>query len=142
MTPNFYYGRGTPPAWAEGYVGIPFVERGRDRAGLDCWGLAMLVLAERFGKKSVPDFLDKYHGTRDKSLPAIFVEAIKRWQPVPSPEPGDVVVLKIGGKPWHVGVVIGRNLMLTIDRGTSSVIERIDSARWKGRVDGYYRWVE
>lgn len=126
--------------WAERYVGIPFVERGRSREGLDCWGLALLVLAEQFRLQNLPDFLDRYAGTRDKALPSVFAEGLRQWQPVLAPAPGDIVVLKIGGKPWHVGVVIARNLMLTIDRGTASVIERLDSLRWSGRIEGYYRW--
>lgn len=38
-----------PPAWADAYVGLPWKNGGRARDGLDCWGLARLVAAERFG---------------------------------------------------------------------------------------------
>lgn len=31
------------------FVGLPFKRMGRDRDGLDCWGLTRLVLAERAG---------------------------------------------------------------------------------------------
>lgn len=129
------------PAWAEAYVGLPFCEFGRTRSGVDCWGLAQMVLAEHFRKRNLPDFLGRYAGVKDKALPALFEDSLKAWQRVVDPAPGDIVVLNIGGKPWHVGVVIVRNRMLTIDRSTASVIERLDSLRWVGRIGGYYRWV-
>lgn len=48
-----------PPAWCADYIGVPFLERGRDRAGCDCWGLVRLVLAERFGV-AVPSYAGDY----------------------------------------------------------------------------------
>ena len=33
----------------ESYIGIPFVELGRDRKGLDCLGLLLLIFSEKLG---------------------------------------------------------------------------------------------
>jgi uncharacterized protein YijF (DUF1287 family) len=59
---------------------------------------------------------------------------------VPEPVAGDIVVLRLNGRPWHVGLMVDKCVMLTIDRGTSSCLERLDSPRWKGRLDGFYRY--
>ncbi len=62
------------PAWAAGYIGIPFRERGRDRAGCDCWGLVRLVLGERFGV-AVPSYAGDYESVKDYRRLAELVEA-------------------------------------------------------------------
>lgn len=42
-------------AWANDYVGIPYVVNGRDRTGLDCWGLLILAFREQRGIE-LPDW--------------------------------------------------------------------------------------
>lgn len=150
--------RRQPPIWTVDYIGLPFAELGRDRTGLDCWGLARLVLAERFGLGALPDFRGQYRTTRDRQLADVFRAEMARWQPVADSQPGggsgpgihagsphwgvlpgDVVVLRIGGAPAHVGVVVAPGWMLTIDRKTASHLDRLDSLRWRGRIEGYFR---
>lgn len=42
--------------WINDYVGVPYVENGRDRAdGWDCWGLVLVVYRERLGLE-LPDW--------------------------------------------------------------------------------------
>lgn len=127
------------PAWCGAFVGLPFVDHGRDRAGVDCWGLAKLALEEHFGIGGLPDFTSQYRHARDRALHEVFACEIERWQRVEIPAPGDVVVLRYAGRPMHVGLVVAPGLMLTVDRGTASCVERLDSHRWLGRIEGYYR---
>lgn len=129
-----------PPAWAARYIGIRFVDAGRTPVeGLDCWGLALLVLREQAGCAGLPDFRTSYATSRDRHLPEIFRTEMKCWVRVETPALFDVAVLRIGGKPRHVGVMVARHRMLTIDRATSSCLERIDGPRWSGRLEGFYR---
>ncbi len=37
--------REDPIAWVSGYVGVPWLDRGRTADGADSWGLVRLVLA-------------------------------------------------------------------------------------------------
>jgi cell wall-associated NlpC family hydrolase len=65
-----------PPAWAAEYIGIPFLERGRGRAGCDCWGLVRLVLAERFGIE-LPSHADDYETVKDHGRLVELIQAGK-----------------------------------------------------------------
>jgi cell wall-associated NlpC family hydrolase len=127
-------------AWTSHYVGLPYQDCGRSRAGLDCWGLVRLALEEVFCVRGLPDFAGEYSRSRDRAIPEIFTQELRRWRQVPEPVAGDIVVLRLNGRPWHVGLMVDKCVMLTIDRGTSSCLERLDSPRWKGRLDGFYRY--
>jgi len=128
------------PSWTLNYLGLPFEECGRARDGLDCWGLVRLALVEVFKLEGLPDFAGQYSRSRDRTVPEIFAQELKRWRQVTEPTAGDIIVLRLSGRPWHVGLMVNRDVMLTIDRGTCSVLERVDSPRWHGRLDGYYRY--
>ena len=141
------------PAWAARYIGLPFVENGRDRAGLDCWGLLRLVYAERYGIY-LPSHHDGYSGTQDRPGVAAVLEAELsgggNWRPVvghPMPaagvgvEIGDAMLFRAGaGDLWHVGMAIARGRMLHARRGSDSCIERCDDGIWSPRSQGVYRF--
>jgi cell wall-associated NlpC family hydrolase len=132
-----------PPAWAAEYVGIPFAERGRSRAGVDCWGLARLLLAERYGV-DVPSYVGDYRSPLDRDEVATLItgEIPEAWQAVPSaPRPGDVALLRVAGRPLHVGVLVAPPWFLHVMEGRETVLERLDSPQWARRVLGVYRHV-
>lgn len=125
--------------WANAYVGIPFRERGRDRSGLDCWGLVRLVLHEQRGME-LPSFGDLY-ATDGREI-ADLIEAHKGiGAPIPkgTEVPFDLALCRMpyGGElvPWHVGVVVERGKLLHVARYLrSSVVDRYDEAHRLGRL--------
>ena len=131
------------PDWCAQYIGLPFVEGGRDRSGLDCYGLLRLVINERFAG-SVPEYEGiAWHAGDDKNLLASLMdERVRLWLPVRigDEHPGDGVLLRVMGRPIHVGVVVARGWMLHIEKNCDSLIERYaGGSRWERRVLGFYR---
>ncbi len=130
------------PIWAGRYIGLPFKGHGRDRAGLDCWGLVRLVMAEQFGI-ALPSHVQEYERTTQVEKIAVLIEReAQKWKIVPAGEEtcGDVIVLRVRGRPMHVGLVLGDRQMLHIERGIDSVIERYNGPHWAERIAGFYRY--
>lgn len=128
------------------YIGIPFLDHGRDRAGCDCWGLMHLVYAEQMGIYGMPDLGDDYS---DAYARGEVSEAIEKttaeewnfdvtnglWQPL------DAMIFSRGGVEAHVGMYVRPNEMLHVVRGAAASIERYDLVRWKRRLTRVFRHV-
>ena len=100
---------------AEGMIGIPFRDGGRDasvKGGLDCWGVVLEYYRRRFGVE-LPD---------PASLDPDTCEAapVFRWfEPIPvgHAQEGDVLRFAFdGGKGRHIGVKIGRDQVLHVSK--------------------------
>lgn len=130
------------PFWAGHYIGLPFIDHGRDRSGLDCWGLVRLIMAEQFGF-ALPSYATEYQRTTQVGkIGALIEHESSKWKKIASDAEscGDVIVLRFRGKPMHVGMVLGDKHMLHIEFGINSVIERYSGARWADRISGFYRY--
>lgn len=125
------------------YVGIPFRERGRDRAaGLDCWGLVRLVLLDCLGVE-LPAF-DTVHSFQTEAIrDAAAAEVVSgRWVPVPAAEMAALdVALFDGGA--HCGLICNPfgPAFLHTQPGRSSCIERLTGTLWARRLAGIHRLV-
>jgi cell wall-associated NlpC family hydrolase len=129
------------PFWAGRYIGLPFRDHGRDRDGLDCWGLVRLVMAEQFGL-ALPSFSTEYDRATDKTrISRLIAREASAWRAVRRGEEAlaDVVVLRLQGQPLHVGLVLGDCQMLHVERGIDSAIEKYTGPRWAERIYGIYR---
>lgn len=129
--------------WIGDYVGLPFAERGRDRAGVDCWGLVCLVYRECLAR-DLPSYDDRY-ATLDPAerahRDALIAEGRARFEAV---EPGaerafDLALFASGGHAAHIGVVVEPGRMLHVQRGGASVVEDYRRPAWARRLVGFWR---
>jgi cell wall-associated NlpC family hydrolase len=124
------------------FVGIPWKDKGRDSSGCDCWGLVRIVYQEILGI-NLPNYGEDYSNLADKKeLAALIGKGASLWKEVKEGEEEvlDLVLLRQSGLPIHVGVVIGRGLMLHVPTEQSSTIVSYRGLLYKKRVDSFYRY--
>lgn len=125
--------------WVNDYIGIAYKEKGRDRdTGLDCWGLVRLIQREQFGNE-LPSFVEQQSSDPEK-LQEIFATQREGWIAVDEYKVGDVVLFRMLGYEMHVGTYIGENKFIHVREGFDSVVERLDSGKWKSRKVGVFRY--
>lgn len=132
------------PEWAASFVGLPYKPGGRDRAGVDCWGLCALVWREHFGA-ALPDYSGPiwHPGVNHADIgPAAMEHATAAFAPVEAGQEraGDGILIRMRGCPMHVGLVVAPSLMLHIEEGADACIERYDRMTWQRRILGFYRF--
>ena len=131
--------------WAERYVGLPWLPMGRDRHGVDCWGLVRLVLWEQRGiKLPMWDTVDPSDGGAIADTVAGSV-ATDTWHPVQVVVEFDFALMRapvaINGRTFsaliHVGIVAPGQSILHVQEGDSAVLQPI--AALHHRIAGFYR---
>lgn len=121
------------------YLGLPYAPWGRDRAGLDCWGLVRLVYREQLGIV-LPSYADTQPEPQERQeLAAIIRGNMGRWRPVASPADGDVHLFSVGGHPVHVAIGIGARQMMHVQEGGVVLLQAATDRPWSGRRVGIYR---
>lgn len=129
------------------YVGLPYRDKGRGPDAWDCWGGVRYYL-QREHALLLPDYADAYTSAVDGDSVAAAVGAglVTDWREVTKPRPGDLVILRIGKRPWHCAVMVDARRFLHWPppiRGVQqlSCIERLDSPQWNRRIVGFHRHV-
>lgn len=120
------------------FLGLPFADKGRGPA-YDCWGLVRHYLWHATGVL-LPDYGHLYathedHGQVTDGIKAGLVEG---WTKSVKPVLNGLVIFKIAGQPWHIGVVVSRDRFLHIPPGETSCTERFADPRWINRIEGFY----
>jgi cell wall-associated NlpC family hydrolase len=119
------------------YLGIPYAADGRDRPGLDCWGLVRLVYRESLGID-----LPAWDTVTDADAPAVHMamaQEARCWIAVSEPQAGDVVLLRRFGRPGHCGIVIGGGRFLHVEPGGHASAPSLTDPREARRIEGFYR---
>ena len=129
------------------YIGIPFVDYGRDEDGCDCWGLAKMVFMDIHGTE-LPDYQISAYEV-DDIIDTMSIDKDKFYKEInyknSEMEIGDLVALSIHPKYPdminHVGIFIGRDLFIHTQSSTGCIISSICNIIWSQRIKGVYRWV-
>jgi hypothetical protein len=129
------------PNWWNDYVGIPYAEKGRDRDGLDCWGLVRLVYQDHFNI-ALPSLTEDYDAKDYARIEELMATRREGWSKTEVVRSGDLVLMRLFGAETHVGVVTTPGYFLHTREGQDVAIERMDSATWKHRITGIYRYTE
>lgn len=129
-------------SWSNKYVGIPYVDMGRNHAGCDCWGLARLVYAEQLDA-TLPDYAGGYASAEEQAEVASLIggeTAGAVWVPVSIPQSFDLLLYRHGRHNSHIGIFVAPGLMLHMATDDQSKLERTDAGRWPARRVGVYRY--
>jgi len=131
-------------SFAAGYVGLPYRAGGRDRDGVDCWGLVRLVYAEclqidlpLYGEVAATDYRSvarQIAGDRDTGP----------WRPVTEPRAFDVAIMRHGASQLicHVGVMIDARRVLHVERFKNTCTEAANHPLIAPRITGWRRHAE
>ena len=116
-------------------IGVPFQDGGRDKNGLDCWGLVMLLL-KRQGYDGICDYdisascLSDIHDAMERQR--------RTWRKLEAPVPGCVILLANGctARANHVGIVVDESHFIHSYAKTGVCLSTL--RRWQAHILGYY----
>ena len=123
------------------YLNIPYKHLGRDRKGLDCYGLLLLYYKEILGYE-IKDWY--YEENWSKKGQNFFLEKYKDFHfvRVNVPIKNDVVLFCMDIHcpiPNHLSIVVeAPNVALSAEKSGVCLID-INRPIWKRRIQGYYR---
>ena len=121
------------------YIGLQYLDNGRTKDGVDCWGLARLFYKDEFDI-DLPSYSQDYIGGTDPHIKEAIALYKNNWEQNTAPNLGDLCLFNILGEPMHVGIFIGDNKFLHCRRGSDSVIESLNNIKWKNRFLGFYNY--
>lgn len=118
------------------YIGIPYLTCGRDRNGIDCFGLVQLIYREQLGIE-LPEPLPYIDIPKNQAMSArSMVKDYRKRSGLY--QPFDVLLLEVWRWPAHCGVVLENNWMLHSLKGHDSVMEKYDGLKWGHRHAGAF----
>lgn len=134
-------GGSAPPAWSNGFLGIPALDHGRDRAGCDCWGLACIVFRETLDV-TLPDYLGYGSVEEHAEIEALIqgAQTSPLWHHVTGhADSFDIAVFRRGRFATHLGIVVRHGLMLHMAARSHSQLADYRHGPWAHRFLGHWR---
>ena len=137
--------------WYNKYVGWRFKLLGRAPGNVDCWGLVIQVMREEKGLE-LPEYERDYEAANLREKLRKGSEVIRKeiirggYSEVTDTmhQPFDLVAIKTGRLPLHVGIVTRHGRMLHIDVGVDACI--VDYlgvlSPYSNIIEGVYRHAE
>ncbi len=98
------------------FLQVPYVDGGRDWAGLDCWGIVRLARSALFGKPLLESFghiLNKGCEAHHQAMTDVYHQLKDQYQEVLA-KPGAIACCFKGGVLIHVGVVVSDGGMVKV----------------------------
>lgn len=129
--------------WSSKYLGLPWKIGGRDRDGIDCYGLVAMIYRDELGIE-IDSLTGAYASEDERALIASVVAGQKdagAWVPV---EPGheqefDCVMFRYAGHESHIGVVVEKGRMIHQLLGRRSAVEPYGAGFWANMLEGAWR---
>lgn len=128
--------------WSDRFIGIPYVDFGRDRAGCDCWGLACVIYAEELGI-TLPEYLGYASADEHGEIAALIAGAATSplWVPVTGTALAfDIAVFRRGRFSSHLGIVIRHGIMIHMVADDQAKVQGYVKGPYGHRFTGHYRY--
>ena len=122
---------------------VKFTPKGRDYSGWDCYGLGYCCFRDVRGIL-LPSFTDDYPDAGDtkasrRVIHDIILSQKYHWEVGNKPRAMDIVLFRFGDTETHLGLMRDSNWFLHCEKKINTVSERVNSAKWEKRVEGFYR---
>ncbi len=99
--------------WQNKYIGIPFLDKGRDTNGIDCWGLVRLVYKQEYNI-DLPSFSTDYEADDSERMRDLFAQYKEGWEQIEEPTEGCIVLFNILGVESHMGVAVSISVLTNL----------------------------
>lgn len=122
------------------YLGIPYINMGRDIKGVDCWGLVVIIFKDILNV-DLPDTLDKYEIDWSYKGKNYFNDCyVDRFTREITPQYLDIILIKNSkGISNHAGVMVDSKHFIHAAEKAGVIVSNIKDSIWINRIEGYFR---